>query len=713
MWRLRFDTHLMTRPPMPTAREIWPGEPYPLGANYDGAGTNFSLYSELATRVDLCLLGVDGEEERIALPETTAYCWHAYLPRVSPGQRYGFRVHGPWNPAAGHRCSPSKLLIDPYAKAIDGDVKWDESVFSYSFADPTMQLNEADSGPSIPHSVVTSPFFDWSKDRRLQTPWHETIIYELHVKGFTRLMQEVPEDLRGTYAGLGHPAAIRYLEKLGITAVELMPIHHFVHDHHLVQQGKTNYWGYNTIGFFAPYSGYSAGGSRGEQVQEFKQMVKKLHQAGIEVILDVVYNHSAEGNERGPTLSMKGIDNPSYYRLIADDKQYYKDYTGTGNTLNMRNAHVLELMMDSLRYWASEMHVDGFRFDLAATLAREFHDVDRLSAFFDLIHQDPICRSVKLIAEPWDLGEGGYQVGNFPPLWTEWNGKFRDTVRDFWRGEERSTPEMASRLTGSSDLYQSNGRRPYASINLVTAHDGFTLTDLVSYNEKHNLENGEGNRDGESHNRSWNCGVEGPTTDAKILALRHRQRRNLLTTLILAQGVPMLVAGDELGRTQHGNNNAYAQDNELSWLDWENADEALMGFTQQLIALRRAHITFRRRRFFEGRPIRGEVDLRWIRPDGKDMTDEDWQQPFAKSLAFFLNGQSIVTRGVNGERLVDNDFTLIFNAHDERIDYVLPGKPGDVVIDTSLEQQGTGRSVTPGTKLAVEGRSVVVVKHVF
>ncbi|MEO6953834.1 MAG: glycogen debranching protein GlgX [Polyangia bacterium] len=698
---------------MSTAREIWPGDPYPLGANYDGAGTNFSLYSELATRVDLCLLGEGGEEECIALPETTAYCWHAYLPRVSPGQRYGYRVHGPWHPAAGQRCTPSKLLIDPYAKAIDGDVKWDESVFTYKFGDAAMQLNPADSGPSIPHSVVTNPFFDWSKDQALQTPWHETIIYELHVKGFTRLMKEVPEELRGTYAGLGHPAAIRYLKKLGITAVELMPIHHFVHDHHLVQQGRTNYWGYNTIGFFAPYSGYSAGGSRGEQVQEFKQMVKKLHQAGIEVILDVVYNHSAEGNEMGPTLSMKGIDNPSYYRLMPDEKQYYKDYTGTGNTFNMRNAHVLGLMMDSLRYWTTEMHVDGFRFDLAATLAREFHDVDRLSTFFDLIHQDPICRSVKLIAEPWDLGEGGYQVGNFPPLWTEWNGKFRDTVRDFWRGEERSMPEMASRLTGSSDLYQSNGRRPYASINLVTAHDGFTLNDLVSYNHKHNLANGENNRDGESHNRSWNCGIEGPTTEVAVLALRHQQRRNLLTTLILAQGVPMLVAGDELGRTQHGNNNAYAQDNELSWIDWDHADEALAGFTRQLIALRRDHITFRRRRFFEGRPIRGEIDLRWLRPDGKDMTDDDWQQPFAKSLAYFLNGQSIVTRGVTGERLVDNDFTLIFNAHHERIDYVLPGKPGEVVIDTSLEQQGTGRGVTPGTKLAVEGRSVVVVKHVI
>ncbi len=696
---------------MPTEREIWPGESYPLGATYDGAGTNFSLYSELATRVDLCLLDADGREEVISLPETTAYCWHAYLPRVSPGQRYGFRVHGPWNPSRGHRCLPSKLLIDPYARAIDGDVRWDESVFSYALSDPAMQLNDDDSGACIPHSVVTSPFFDWSKDQRLHTPWHETIIYELHVKGFTRLMEEVPADLRGTYAGLGHPAAIRYLQKLGVTAVELMPIHHFVHDHHLVQAEKRNYWGYNTIGFFAPYSGYSAAGSRGEQVQEFKQMVKKLHQAGIEVILDVVYNHSAEGNERGPTLSMKGIDNPSYYRLIPDDKQYYKDYTGTGNTFNMRNAHVLELMMDSLRYWASEMHVDGFRFDLAATLAREFHDVDRLSAFFDLIHQDPICRSVKLIAEPWDLGEGGYQVGNFPPLWTEWNGKFRDTVRDFWRGEERSMPEMASRLTGSSDLYQSNGRRPYASINLVTAHDGFTLNDLVSYNQKHNLANGEDNRDGESYNRSWNCGVEGPTDDPAILALRHRQRRNLLVTLLLAQGVPMLVAGDELGRTQHGNNNAYAQDNELSWIDWAHADEALVVFTRRLIALRREHITFRRRRFFEGRPLRGEVDLRWLRPDGKDMTDDDWQQPFAKSLAYFLNGQSIVTRGVHGERLVDNDFTLIFNAHHERIDYVLPDKPGEVIIDTSLEQLTPGRTVTPGTELAVQGRSVVVVKH--
>jgi glycogen operon protein len=543
---------------------LWPGQPFPLGASYDGAGTNFSLFSEIATGVDLCLFDDDGVEECVPLTEVTALCWHGYLPNVGPGQRYGFRVHGPYDPAAGHRCNPAKLLLDPYAKAVEGEVNWDPAVFGYPLGSDDLAADERDSGPFVPKAVVTNPFFDWGVDRPPCTPWHETVVYETHVKGFTKLHPDVDEELRGTYAGLAHPAAIDHLKSLGVTAVELMPVHQFIQDHYLIEKKLRNYWGYNSIAFLAPHNDYAASGQRGEQVGEFKAMVRALHEAGIEVILDVVYNHTAEGNHLGPTLSLKGIDNAAYYRLVDDDPRYYMDYTGTGNSLNMRIPHTLQLVMDSLRYWVTEMHVDGFRFDLASTLARGLHEVDRLSAFFDIIQQDPVISQVKLIAEPWDVGEGGYQVGNFPPLWSEWNGKYRDTVRDFWRGENATLPEFASRITGSSDLYQSDGRHPSASINFVTAHDGFTLADLVSYNDKHNDANGEDNNDGESHNRSWNCGAEGPTDDPEIRALRRRQQRNFLSTLFLSQGVPMILGGDEMGRTQGGNNNAYCQDNEIS-----------------------------------------------------------------------------------------------------------------------------------------------------
>src|SRR5687767_13901634 len=610
---------------------LWPGQPFPLGATYDGTGTNFSLFSEVATGVDLCLFDDDGPngemtEECIPLTEVTALCWHGYLPNVSPGQRYGFRVHGPYEPSAGHRCNPNKLLLDPYAKAIEGEVKWDPAVFGYPLGGDDLTMDERDSGPFVPKAVVTNPFFDWGVDRPPRTPWHETVVYETHVKGFTKLHPDVDEDARGTYAGLAHPAAIEHLKSLGVTAVELMPVHQFIQDHYLQEKGLRNYWGYNSIGFLAPHNDYAARGQRGEQVGEFKNMVRALHEAGIEVILDVVYNHTAEGNHLGPTLSLKGIDNAAYYRLVSDDPRYYMDYTGTGNSLNMRHPHTLQLVMDSLRYWVTEMHVDGFRFDLASTLARGLHEVDRLSAFFDLIQQDPVVSQVKLIAEPWDIGEGGYQVGNFPPLWSEWNGKYRDVVRDFWRGENAALPEFASRITGSSDLYQADGRHPSASINFVTAHDGFTLADLVSYNDKHNEANGEGNRDGESHNRSWNCGAEGPTDDPEIRALRRRQQRNFLATLFLSQGTPMILGGDEMGRTQGGNNNAYCQDNEISWYDWEAVDEDLLAFSKQLIALRNEHPVFRRRQFLHGTEEEGSglPDAWWFRPDGRRMTGRDW-----------------------------------------------------------------------------------------
>ncbi|MHB2024484.1 MAG: glycogen debranching protein GlgX, partial [Mycobacteriales bacterium] len=606
----------------------WPGTAYPLGATFDGSGTNFALFSEVAEAVELCLFDEAGAEVRIRCGERDGFVWHVYLPDVGPGQRYGYRVHGPYEPAAGLRCNPAKLLLDPYAKAIDGRIDWHESLFDYRFGDEDSR-NDLDSAGHMPKSVVVSPYFDWDTDRPPRRPYNETVIYEAHVRGLTIRHPGIPEQLRGTYAGLAHPVMLEHFRKLGVTAVELMPVHQFVHDSHLVERGLSNFWGYNTIGFLAPHNQYSSAGLE-RCVQEFKAMVKALHAEGIEVILDVVYNHTAEGNHLGPTLAFRGIDNAAYYRLVEGDPRYYMDYTGTGNSLNVRQPHTLQLIMDSLRYWVNEMHVDGFRFDLAATLAREFYDVDRLSAFFDLVQQDPVVSQVKLIAEPWDVGEGGYQVGGFPPLWSEWNGKYRDTVRDFWRGEPATLAEFAYRFTGSSDLYASSGRRPFASVNFVTAHDGFTLHDLVSYNEKHNAANGEDNRDGESFNRSWNCGVEGPTENLEVTALREQQKRNFLATLLLSQGVPMLLHGDELGRSQGGNNNAYCQDNYISWVDWDGACdfEVLTDFTARLVHLRREHPVFRRRRFFEGRPFRGSGgvdDIAWLTPRGAPMSDEDWE----------------------------------------------------------------------------------------
>jgi glycogen operon protein len=701
--------------------QVWPGQPFPLGATFDGAGTNFALFSEVAERVDLCLFDDDGVETCVELREVDAFVWHGYLPNVSPGQRYGFRVHGPYDPARGHRCNPAKLLLDPYAKAVDGDLDWDEALFPYAFGNPD-ERNDADSAPHMMKSVVVSPYFDWDNDRPPRTPYADSVIYETHVRGLTKLHPAVPEELRGTYAGLAHPAVIEHLTSLGVTAVELMPVHQFVQDHTLVERGLRNYWGYNTIGFLAPHHAYSSSGTRGQQVQEFKSMVKAMHEAGVEVILDVVYNHTAEGNHLGPVLSFRGIDNAAYYRLVEDDPRYYMDYTGTGNSLYVRHPQVLQLIMDSLRYWVTEMHVDGFRFDLAATLAREFFDVDRLSAFFDLVQQDPVVSRVKLIAEPWDVGEGGYQVGNFPALWTEWNGTYRDTVRDYWRGEPATLAEFASRLTGSSDLYESDGRRPYASVNFVTAHDGFTLDDLVSYNDKHNEANGENNNDGESHNRSWNHGVEGPTDDHDVVALRERQKRNFLTTLFLSQGIPMLLGGDEVGRTQGGNNNGYAQDNEISWYDWERArhHDVLLDFVRRLSALRHEHPVFRRRRFFQGRPLRGSdvADIGWFTPDGGVMSDEDWESGFAKSLMVYLNGEAIPEPDARGERIVDDSFFLLFNAHYEPLAFTLPeGEYGDsfeVVVDTASPVPGVEeRRAKPGTPVDVEARSVVVLKRAF
>ena len=695
---------------------LWPGLPYPLGAVYDGSGTNFSLFSEIAERVELCLFDDRGRETRIELPEVTGYCWHAYLPTVEPGQRYGFRVYGPWNPEEGHRCNPAKLLLDPYAKAIEGQIRWDAALFPYRLAEGPEVIGEDDSAPFMPHCVVHQPHFDWSGDRLLQIPWHETVIYETHVRGLSASLADLPPELRGTYAGLAHPLLVDYLKQLGITALELMPVHAFTHDRHLIDRGLRNYWGYNTIGYFAPHSEYASDPRPGAAVGEFKQMVKTLHQAGIELILDVVYNHTAEGNHLGPMLCFKGIDNAYYYRL-TEDKRYYMDYTGTGNSLNMRNPHVLQLLMDSLRYWVLEMHVDGFRFDLAATLARELHDVDRLSAFFDLIQQDPVISQVKLIAEPWDVGEGGYQVGNFPPVWSEWNGKYRDCVRDFWRGEDQTLGEFAARFTGSSDLYENTSRLPYASINFVTAHDGFTLNDLVSYNEKHNEANQEENRDGENHNRSWNCGVEGPADDPAVEALRLFQKRNFLSTLLLSQGVPLLSGGDEIGRTQRGNNNAYCQDNSISWYDWEHVDEGLLDFCRKLIRFRREHPAFRRRRWFHGRSIHGSGvrDIAWFTLEGVQMDEQDWGQGFAKSLGIFVNGQTIPNPYPRGEPVVDDNFYLIVNAHHEPLTFTLPeadwGEPWLEVLDTGKGWVEEGTAIPAGGRVAVAARSLVLLRH--
>ena len=699
---------------------LWPGASYPLGATYDGSGTNFALFSEIAHQVELCLFDEQGNETVIPLRERDAFVWHGYLPGVGPGQRYGYRVHGPYEPEHGHRCNPAKLLLDPYAKAIDGDIDWDEACFSYRWADGG--FNDMDSAPHLPKSVVISPFFDWDNDRAPRTPYNETVIYEAHVKGLTQTHPGIPEAIRGTYSAVAHPVMIEHYKRIGVTAIELMPVHQFVHDSHLVERGLRNYWGYNTIGFMAPHSNYSSGHG-GQQVQEFKAMVKDLHAAGLEVSLDVVYNHTAEGNHLGPTLGFRGIDNAAYYRLVEEDRAHYYDTTGTGNTLLMRHPHVLQLIMDSLRYWVLEMHVDGFRFDLASTLARQFHEVDRLSAFFDLVQQDPVVSQVKLIAEPWDVGEGGYNVGWFPPLWTEWNGKYRDTARDFWRGEEAKLAEFASRLTGSADLYEQDGRRPFASINFVTAHDGFTLHDLVSYNDKHNEANGEGNKDGESHNRSWNCGVEGESDDLEVVALREQQKRNFLTTLLLSQGVPMLLHGDELGRTQQGNNNVYAQDNELSWIDWERAAdfEVLTDFTGRLTKLRREHPVFRRRRFFRERPVQGSdeiPEISWWTPSGEQMSDEDWDTGFARSMSVFLNGEAIREPDVRGELVRDDQFWMLFNGHHESIEFTLPdvgaASSWEFTIDTAapLLDLADERLIKTGAGFEVAARSVILLRRV-
>jgi isoamylase len=691
---------------------VWPGAPYPLGATWDGTGTNFALFSEAAEQVELCLLNGDEaaqHETRVALTEVDAFVWHGYLPDVAPGQRYGYRVHGPYDPARGHRCNPAKLLLDPYGKAINGDVRWNEAVFSYRFADPSA-INTVDSAPYMPANVVINPFFDWGDDRAPRTPYHETVIYEAHVRGLTLRHPDVPAGQRGTYAGLAHPSVIEHLTRLGVTAVELMPVHQFVPEHNLQARGLTNYWGYNTIGFLAPHKAYSSSQQRGGQVGEFKAMVKALHAAGIEVILDVVYNHTAESDHRGPTLSFRGIDNAAYYRLRDDDPRYYVDYTGCGNSLNVRHPHALQLILDSLRYWILEMHVDGFRFDLASALARELHDVDRLSAFFDLVQQDPVVSQVKLIAEPWDVGEGGYQVGNFPPLWSEWNGKYRDTVRDFWRGQPYTLAEFASRLTGSSDLYETSGRRPVASINFVTCHDGFTLTDLVSYNRKHNDANGEDGADGTNDNRSWNCGAEGPTSDPAVLDLRARQRLNFLATLLCSQGVPMLLAGDELGRTQRGNNNAYCQDNETSWVDWQMAgdESSLLEFARGVAELRRNHPVFRRRRFFTG-PADGAAgrpgDIAWFTPSGREMTDADWKTGYAKAMGVFLNGDAITEPDPRGEQVRDETFLLLFSADSQPARFTLPaedfGHQWEVVLDTGSAGSADGRP--PATTISGNG----------
>ena len=712
----------------PRLATVWPGTPYPLGAAYDGAGTNFSVFSEIAESVELCLIDDDGSESRIPLEEVDGFVWHAYLPNITPGQRYGFRVYGPFDPAAGHRCDPSKLLLDPYGKAFHGDFDFTQALFSYDLkaVDPNAESADPGTPPrvdSLGHTmttVVINPFFDWAYDRSPNTPYHETVIYEAHVKGMTQTHPGVPEELRGTYAGLAHPVIIDHLKSLNVTAIELMPVHQFMHDSRLLDLGLRNYWGYNTFGFFAPHTQYAA--NRTASVAEFKTMVRTLHEAGIEVILDVVYNHTAEGNHLGPTINFRGIDNAAYYRLVDTDLRLYKDYTGTGNSLNARHPHVLQLIMDSLRYWVTDMHVDGFRFDLAATLARELHDVDRLSAFFDLVQQDPIVSQVKLIAEPWDVGEGGYQVGNFPGLWTEWNGKYRDTVRDYWRGEPATLGEFASRLTGSSDLYEATGRRPSASINFVTAHDGFTLGDLVSYNEKHNLANGEDNRDGESHNRSWNCGVEGPTDDPDIVALRARQMRNFWATLMVSQGTPMIAHGDEIGRTQNGNNNVYCQDSELSWMDWSLVDKNsdLLAFARKATTLRTNHPVFRRRRFFEGEPIRSgdEVrDMAWLTPAGQEMTHEDWDESLHECVAVFLNGEAIAAPNARGERVVDDSFLLCFNAHDQPVQFVTPhrdyAQEWTVELDTNdpvgVKDDG-GQVVNADETISIPARSLLVLR---
>ncbi len=704
---------------------VWPGKPYPLGATWDGEGVNFAIFSEHATAVELCLFdGPEATEEshRIRLEEQTDQVWHVYIPGLWPGQHYGYHVHGPYAPQEGHRFNHHKLLIDPYAKAIAGTVEWSDAMFGYQMGNPQADLSfdTRNNASNIPKSVVIDQAFTWGGDRLLKTPWDKTVISEIHVKGFTARHPDVPDHIRGTYSGLTNPAVIDHLLELGVTAVELLPVHHFVRDKHLADRGLMNYWGYNTIGFFAPDIRYTVSPLRGRGVREFKTMVKTLHSAGIEVILDVVYNHTAEGNQLGPTLSFRGIDNAAYYRLVDNDKRYYMDYTGCGNTLNVSHPRSLQLIMDSLRYWVTEMHVDGFRFDLASTLARELHAVDRLSAFFDILHQDPILSQTKLIAEPWDVGEGGYQVGNFPVGWAEWNGKYRDTIRRYIKGDGGQMAELAYRLTGSSDLYSTSGRRPFASVNFVTAHDGFTLHDLVSYNDKHNESNGENNQDGTNDNDSWNCGVEGPSNDPAVLELRERQKRNFLTLLFLSQGVPMLCGGDEIGRTQKGNNNAYCQDSEISWFDWnlDRGQQDFLAFVKDLIAFRKKHPVLRRRRFFQGRHIRGsEVkDLAWFRPDGKEMTDEDWNAGYAKSLVLRLAGDAIAERDQKGRPIVDDTLLVILNAHHTPMAFTLPAHKRGIrwhpVLDTALPGEN-GKQVSAfkgGEQYEMEARSIAVLR---
>ena len=692
---------------------------YPLGASYDGAGVNFALFSQVAQKVELCLFDEEDRETRVEMTEQNSYVWHNYLPGIQPGQRYGYRVYGPYDPAKGLRCNPNKLLLDPYAKAIEGNIDGDESLYSYWFKSPedVTSMNTLDSAPHTMKSAVVNPYFDWGNDQHPNISYHDSVIYEAHVRGMTNLNLDVPPDIRGTYAGLAYPSVIEYLRKLGVTAIELMPIHQFVNDSFLQEKGLSNYWGYNTIGFFAPHNAYSSSGQRGEQVNEFKSMVKAYHRAGMEVILDVVYNHTAEGDHMGPTLSFKGIDNASYYRLVEGDQQHYFDTTGTGNSLLMRSPHALQLITDSLRYWVTEMHVDGFRFDLAATLARQFQEVDKLSAFFDIVEQDPVISRVKLIAEPWDLGSGGYQVGGFPSSWSEWNGRYRDCVRDFWRSQPSTLPEFASRLMGSSDLYQMNGRRPVASVNFITAHDGFTMNDLVSYNEKHNDANGEGNRDGESNNRSWNCGVEGPTTIKDVNDLRQQQMRNMFATLLCSQGIPMICGGDEVARTQQGNNNAYCQDNAISWTNWDldDSQKDLLEFVSKLIHLRLEHPVLHRRRFFTGREP-GDPDdkipqVEWMDHTGSIMDMEDWSNTHAFSVMIYLNGSDIPEADWYGNQMVDNNFILIFNAHYEPIMFTLPderyGKKWRLVVDTH-NPKGPELNYEAGFAITAQSRSFLL-----
>ncbi|MGC2446340.1 MAG: glycogen debranching protein GlgX [Candidatus Sulfotelmatobacter sp.] len=696
---------------------VWPGKPYPLGANWDGEGVNFALFSEHAQAVELCLFDQQGRRElhRVRVKEQTDQVWHCYLPEARPGLIYGYRVYGPYEPAKGHRFNPHKLLLDAYAKQIVGDLRWSDSHFGYRIGNKNADLSfdRRDSAPGMLKAMVIDPAFTWGTDRPPHAPWHKSIIYEMHVRGFTIRHPRVPETLRGTYAGLATGPVIDHLLKLGITAVELMPVHYFIDDRQLIERGLRNYWGYNTIGFFAPMSRYLATSS----ISEFKTMVKTMHSAGIEVILDVVYNHTAEGNQLGPTLSFRGIDNLVYYRTPPDNPRYYTDYTGTGNTLNMRHPRVLQLIMDSLRYWVLDMHVDGFRFDLAATLARELHEVDKLGAFLDIIHQDPVLSQVKLIAEPWDLGEGGYQVGKFPIGWAEWNDRYRDAIRSYWKGDGGQIGELAYRVTGSSDLYARSGRRPYASVNFVTAHDGFTLKDLVSYDHKHNEANGEDNRDGTDNNRSWNCGVEGPTDDPAINALRAKQKRNLIVTLLLSQGVPMLLAGDELGRTQLGNNNAYCQDNEISWIHWDQiqTEKELVALVRKVISLRKNHPVFRRRNFFQGRAIKGAgvKDILWLRPDGREMTDEEWNQEHARTLGVFLSGSAVDELDERGQLITDENFLLLMNAHHEEVSFCLPTAASNMtwvtLIDTSLDSaRSPGTTYDAMTQYVLQPRSLAL-----